>query len=60
MLANLTATFTGLITMIGNVIDALVTTEGAWNGVLEFFLVGVAVSLVLLGLKVVSGLVWGR
>lgn len=60
VLTNLSATFTEIIAMIGDVIDALLSSSGGWAAILPWFTVGIAVSLVLLGVKVISGLVWGH
>lgn len=60
VLTNLSSTFTALIDMIGEVIDALLASSGGWASILPWFTIGIAVSLVLLGVKVISGLVWGH
>lgn len=59
IITMLTAAVSGIITLIGNVADALLTTDGAWAPLLAFLFVGVGVSAVLLGVKVVRGLIWG-
>lgn len=59
---------TSIISTLQNVMTGLFGTGGAiptfWNfltgeDVLPFFLVGVAVSLILLGVKLVKGIFWG-
>lgn len=59
MLAALQSVFAVLITMIGQVITALVGTTGAWKDLLELFVIGIAVSVVLLSVKVIRKVVWG-
>ena len=58
----LEAVGTGITTVIGwvgEVVDALVTTEGALGALLPLFAVGVAISAILLGVKIVRGIIWG-
>lgn len=58
----LEAVGTGITTVIGwvgEVVDALVTTDGALGALLPLFAVGVAISAILLGVKIVRGIIWG-
>lgn len=58
----LEAVGTGITTVIGwvgDVVDALVTTEGALGALLPLFVVGIAISAIMLGIKIVRGIVWG-
>jgi hypothetical protein len=50
---------TSVIGWIGDVITALTTTEGELAALLPLFAVGIAISAVLLGVKVIKSLVWG-
>ncbi len=66
MLESLKSVFTTLISMIGSVISALVGTPaegggvaGAWGDLLQLFVIGIAVSVVLLSVKVIRKVVWG-
>lgn len=67
MLTALQNVFGTLITMIGSVISALVGTAsaegggvaGAWGDLLQLFVFGIAVSVVLLSVKVIRKVVWG-
>lgn len=58
----LEAVGTGITTVIGwvgDVVDALVTTEGALGALLPLFAIGIAISAIMLGVKIVRGIVWG-
>ncbi len=62
MLAAVTSGITTVLGWIGEVIDALVTggsTPGALNGLLPLFAIGIAISAILLGVKMIKSLVWG-
>lgn len=43
---------TGIIGWIGEVIEAMFTTNGAWSAVLPLVLLGVGVSFVMLGVRI--------
>lgn len=58
----LDAVGSGITTVIGwvkEVVTALVTTEGALNALLPLFAIGIAISAIMLGVKIVRGIVWG-
>lgn len=58
----LEAVTTGLGTVIdwvGTVVDSLVGTDGALAALLPLFAIGVAISAVMLGIKVIRGMIWG-
>ena len=58
----LEAVGTGITTVIGwvgDVVDALVTTDGALGALLPLFAVGIAISAIMLGIKIVRGIIWG-
>lgn len=58
----LEAVGSGITTVIGwvkEVVDALVTTDGALGALLPLFAVGIAISAIMLGVKIVRGIVWG-
>lgn len=59
MLEAVTSAISTIISWIGTVITALVTTEGALHDLLPLFAIAVGVSAVMLGVKVIKGLVWG-
>lgn len=58
----LEAVGTGITTVIGwvgDVVNALITTEGELAALLPLFAVGIAISAIMLGVKIVRGIVWG-
>ena len=59
MLQMVTSGLTEVINWVGTVIDALVTEAGALNELAPLFAIGIAISAVLLGVKVIKGVVWG-
>lgn len=51
-----------IITFFGSIISALFTTgssAGSWNALLDYFLIGITVSLLFAGIKMIRKLVWG-
>lgn len=59
MLEAVGSGITTVIGWVGEVVDALVTTEGALGTLLPLFAVGIAISAIMLGVKIVRGIVWG-
>lgn len=59
MLEAVTSGITTVIGWIGTVLDALVGAEGALNDLLPLFGIGIAISAILLGVKVVRSFIWG-
>ena len=59
MLASVTSALTTVIGWVGTVIDALITTDGQMSELLPLFAVGVAVSALLLGAKIIKSFIWG-
>lgn len=59
MLEAVTAGITTVIGWVGTVVDALVTTEGDLAALLPLFAIGIAISGIMLGIKVVRGMIWG-
>ena len=62
MLQAVTDGISSVIGWIGTVIDALVTggnTPGALHGLLPLFAIGISISAILLGVKMIKSLVWG-
>lgn len=60
MMAAVGTAMTDVIGWIGTVIDALLTTDGQLAELLPLFCVSVAISAILLGIKVIRGFVWGN
>lgn len=59
MIESIGSGLTTVIGWAGDVIDALVNTDGALSALLPVFSVGIAISLVFLGIKVVREVCWG-
>lgn len=62
MLEAVTSALSTILTWIGTVISSLVTTgtdAGALSPLLPLFAVGIAISVVLLGVKIIKSVVWG-
>ena len=59
MLEAVTSGMSTVISWISTVVDALVTTDGALSELLPLFAIGVAISGVLLGVKLIRSLIWG-
>lgn len=59
MLDAVTSAISTVIDWVGVVIDALLTTEGSLSALLPLFAVGVAISAVLLGVKMIKSFIWG-
>lgn len=54
-----TTAFTNFITMIGTLVDALVGENGALAGLLPLFVVGIAISIFMVGFKAIRKITWG-
>lgn len=59
MLDAVTSGITTVIGWVGTVVDALVTTDGDLSALLPLFAIGIAISGIMLGIKVVRGMIWG-
>lgn len=59
MLTAVTDGITSVISWVGSVVTALIGESGALAPLLPLFAIGIAVSGVLLGIKVIRGLIWG-
>lgn len=59
MIQAVTDGISQVITWIGTVITALTSSTGALYPLLPLFAVGIAVSAILLGVKMVKSIVWG-
>lgn len=63
MLEAVTDAISTVLTWIGTVITSLLTggsSAGALNPLLPLFAVGVAISAILLGVKVIKSFIWGN
>lgn len=59
MLDAVTSGFTTVLGWMGSFADALLTTEGELNAFLPLIGVGIAVSVLFLGVKALRSLAWG-
>lgn len=59
MLEAITSGFTTVISWMGSFLDALLGAEGALQPLLPVFAIGISVSVLFLGVKIVKSLVWG-
>lgn len=59
MLEAVTSAISTVITWVGTFITALTSSTGALYSLLPLFAVGIAVSAILLGIKIVKSVVWG-
>lgn len=59
MLEAVTSGLTTVIGWIGTVIDAIITTDGQLAELLPLFAIGIAISVVFLGVKAIRSIVWG-
>ena len=59
MLEAVTSGITTVIGWIGSVVGSLVTTNGELAELLPLFAIGIAISAIMLGIKVVRGIIWG-
>lgn len=59
MLEAVTSGITSVIGWVGTVIDSLLTTDGQLAELLPLFAIGIAISAIMLGIRVIRGFVWG-
>lgn len=59
MLEAVTTGLGTVISWVGEVVDALVTTDGALSALLPLLAIGVAVSALMLGIKAIRSFIWG-
>ena len=59
MIEAITTGFTTVLGWMGSFADALLTTDGALNAFLPIIGVGIAVSVLFLGVKALRSLTWG-
>lgn len=59
MLAAVTSAISTVITWVGSVITALTDSAGDLYALLPLFAIGIAISAVLLGVKIIKSVVWG-
>lgn len=59
MLEAVTSGITSVIGWVGTVIDSLLTTDGQLTELLPLFAIGIAISAIMLGIRVIRGFIWG-
>lgn len=59
MLAAVTSGLTTVITWVGTVITAITGENGALAPLLPLFAIGIAISVVFLGIRAIRSIVWG-
>lgn len=58
-LTDITTALTEVMNWVKTVVNGLVGTDGALSELLPLFLVGVAISALLLGVKIIRSFIWG-
>lgn len=59
MIAAVTSAISDILSWVGSVITSLTSASGELNALLPLFAIGVAVSAVMLGIRVIRGFIWG-
>lgn len=59
MLAAVTSAISTVISWVGTTITALTDSSGELYSLLPLFAIGIAISAVLLGVKIIKSVVWG-
>lgn len=59
LLQAVTSGITTVIGWVGTVVDALLAETGELSALLPLFAVGIAISAILLGVRVVRSFIWG-
>lgn len=59
MLTHVTSGITTVISWIGEVLTAIVGESGTLKDLGPLFAIGISISAIMLGIKVVRGIVWG-
>ena len=55
----LTAAFTAIVGFVGELVTALVSTTGTLKDLLPLFVIGIAISLVMVVVKIIRKVTWG-
>lgn len=59
MVAAVTEALTKVLQWMGTVISAIIKDTGALNALLPLFAIGIGISVVFLGIKIVRKICWG-
>lgn len=60
MVEAVTTALSTVISWVGTVITAMTSSTGELNGLLPLFAIGIAISALLLGVKVIRSFTWGN
>lgn len=60
MISQISTVFAQILEYFGWFVEELTTAEGSLNGLLPLLFIGVAVSIVLVAVKVVRKIMWGN
>lgn len=60
MVEAVTTALSTVINWVGTVITAMTSSTGDLNGLLPLFAIGIAISALLLGVKVIRSFTWGN
>lgn len=60
MMSAVTTALAEVITAVGSVVSALTGESGALAPLLPLFAIGVSISLLMVGIKVIRGFTWGN
>lgn len=59
MLEAITSAITTVLGWVGTVVDSLLTSNGDLYALLPLFSIGVAISGILLGVRIIRSFIWG-
>lgn len=59
MLEAVTSGITTVIGWVGTVVDSLIGEAGELSALLPLFAIGIGISAIMLGIKVIRGFIWG-
>ena len=48
-----------IITWLGNVVTAITSSEGALGALMPFLAISIGISILMLGIRVLRGFIWG-
>ncbi len=60
MIASIGSALTSVLSWIGSVVGSILGAEGALKELLPIFCIGIAVTVVMLGIRVLRGFTWGN
>ena len=60
MIASIGTALTSVLSWIGSVVGSITTADGALKELMPIFGIGIAVTVVMLGIRVLRGFTWGN